>query len=105
MKQTLSTLEAANILFNDEFAGWTYAAAYALVEYLEELEEETGEEMELDRIALRCEFSEYKSAVEAASYFDEDFSEFTDSEAVALAYFDERTNVITFEGGVLIQQF
>lgn len=33
----------------------------ALFDYLEELEQETGEETELDVIALCCRFAEYKS--------------------------------------------
>ena len=101
MKQTLSTLEAANILFNDEFAGWTYGAAYALAEYLEELEEETGEEMELDRIALRCEFSEYKNALEAV----DGIPDAGNTEESALEYLQCNTITIEFEGGIIVQNF
>jgi hypothetical protein len=97
MKIELSTQEAVNILLKD----WSYNAALALVEYYESLEEELGESIDLDRVAIRCDWSEYESAVEAAK----DYSELSDSEQAALAYFRDRTNVITFEGGLLIQKF
>ena len=61
MKETLSTLEIADRLFRDENAGWTYAGAHALAEYLEQLEEDSGEEMEFDRVAIRCDYSEHES--------------------------------------------
>ena len=32
-----------------------------MAEYLEEYEESTGQEMELDVVAIRCDFSEYSS--------------------------------------------
>ena len=101
MKIELNKYEAANILLEDEFANWSRAAAVALVEYYESLEEDLGESIDLDRVAIRCDWIEYKNAVEAAK----DYSELKDSEQAALAYFEERTNVITFEGGLLIQQF
>lgn len=38
MKKTLSTYDIANALHQDKYAGWSYAGAKALAEYLEELE-------------------------------------------------------------------
>ena len=61
MKETLNTHQVANALFKDENAAWTYAGALALAEYLEQFEDDTGEEMELDVVAIRCDFSEYAS--------------------------------------------
>ncbi len=108
MKKTLSTSEAADLLLADDNAGWSYAGARALVEYLENLEDDTGEEMEFDRVALRCDFSEYKSALEAAEEYgwepDED-ADSEDAEEAALEWLNDRTTVITFGGGVIVQQF
>ena len=61
MKKTLSTYEAADILFNDNNANWSRAGALALIEYLEEYEHEAEEELELDVVAIRCDYSEYNS--------------------------------------------
>ncbi len=108
MKQTLTTNQAADLLVADKNAGWSYAGARALVEHLESTEEDTGEEIEFDRVALRCEFSEYESAREAAEECgwepDED-ADSEDAEEAALEWLNNRTTVITFNGGVIIQQF
>jgi hypothetical protein len=76
MKATLTTSEAADILFNDKNANWSYAGARALAEYLEEYEESTGEELEFDYVAIRCDFSEWDSLQDwAADYFSGDWRE------------------------------
>ena len=90
----------------------------ALFDYLEEYEESTGEKVEFDPIALCCEYSEYKSAWEAMEeYQPEDMPTVEDSEgmdlveiqeaseALALEWLQDRTQVLTFEGGVIIQNF
>ena len=45
----------------DENAAWSMAGAYALAEYVEQYEEDCGIEIEFDRVALRCEYSEHES--------------------------------------------
>tara|TARA_R110001632_G_scaffold222981_1_gene354545 strand:+ start:744 stop:1175 length:432 start_codon:yes stop_codon:yes gene_type:complete len=73
MKNTLNTSEAASLLMADENAAWTMAGAYALVEYLEQIEEDCGTEIEFDRVAIRCEYSETESLQEwARCYFADD---------------------------------
>tara|TARA_R110002126_G_scaffold23819_1_gene83206 strand:+ start:1049 stop:1342 length:294 start_codon:yes stop_codon:yes gene_type:complete len=59
MFNTLSTNQAVNELMADEYADWSYEAATALVEWIEDFEENQGEPIEFDPIGLRCEFSEY----------------------------------------------
>ena len=48
MKKTLTTYDIADALCQDENANWSRAGAFALAEWLEEMEESTGEETELD---------------------------------------------------------
>jgi len=112
MKQTLTTEQAADILLQDDNAAWTYKGARALIEHLEQMEEETGQEIEMDRIALRCEFTEYASALEAANNYttpeELDVEELDDEEEIeekALEYLQYNTMVIEFKGGVIIQDF
>jgi hypothetical protein len=109
MKQTLTTDQAANLLVADTNAGWSYAGARALVEHLEATEEDTGEEIEFDRVALRCEFSEYASALEAADEYgfepDEDADSEDAIEEAALEWLNDRTMVVAFDGGVIVRQF
>lgn len=61
MINTLTTNQAVTELMADDNANWSYEAATALVEWLEELEDSSGEPIEFDPVALRCEFSEYTS--------------------------------------------
>ena len=58
MINTLSTNQAVTELMADDNANWSYEAATALVEWLEELEDSSGEPIEFDPVALRCDFSE-----------------------------------------------
>lgn len=114
MKTTLSTSQAAHELLRDTNANWSRAGAYALVEHLEQLEEDCGTEIEFCPVAIRCDYSEYSSALEAA--LDQGFDPETDldgegeededdKEENALGWLQYRTQVIEFEGGVIIQSF
>jgi hypothetical protein len=116
MKETLTTGNAASRLYEDENAGWSYAGARALVEYLEELENDIGEEIEFDRVALRCEYTEYGSAeeaVEACNSGDyDDLKEQSDGDAddlkeLCMEYLRKRTAVILIpeSDGVIIQKY
>jgi len=109
MKQTVTRSD-----FIDAFRdmgredNFSYAGLCALFDWLEELGEETGQECELDVIALCCEFSEYGSALEACENYDfepdEDDDE-DDQEDEALDWLRQRTAIITFPGGIIIQDF
>jgi hypothetical protein len=114
MKKTLSTTEAAQFLINDENANWSRAGAYALIEYLEQLEEDTGEEIEFDAVALRCDYSEYESLQEWANdYFvdwrsdliieEEDGDDDIDDEI--RRYIQDHGTLIEFEGGIIVSSF
>ena len=58
MKHTLDHYEIVNALLNDENAIWTRLGANALAQELEEYEESTGEELEFDIVAIRCDWNE-----------------------------------------------
>ena len=117
---TLNTYQIADALKNDTCARWSYNGSLALAEYLEEYEESTGEEIELDVCAIRCDFSEYSSALECAleygwspeaSILDDDDNLRPDDEVeeeneeLALKWLENRTQVISFDGGIIIAQF
>ena len=108
MKITLTTYRIAGYLMQDTSAKWSRSGAYALADYLQELEDSTGEEQELDVVAIRCDFSEYLSAVEAAGEYgwSAEPDEYDDAnEAAALAWLSDKTSVISFDGGVIIATF
>jgi hypothetical protein len=113
MKLTLTTSSAVELLKADQYARWSRAGARALVEHLEELEEDTGEEIEFDAVAIRCDYSEHESALQAAlaqgfepnPNLGEGTQSEEDKEADALAWLQDQTQVIKFEGGVIVTNF
>lgn len=56
---TMTVREMADSLLSDDNASWTRSGAYALAEYFDELSDDIGEPIEWDRVAVRCDFSEY----------------------------------------------
>jgi|DEB0MinimDraft_6_1074348.scaffolds.fasta_scaffold07398_6 hypothetical protein len=115
MKNTLSTYDVATALFKDKHANWSLGGALALAEYLEEYEESTGEELELDVIALRCDFSEYKSLKDWQVEFTDGNSDLDQSLAEAkndderddlvIEYIEERGTLLRFDGGIIVSTF
>ena len=113
MKNTLDTSEAASLLMADENAAWSMAGAFALVEYLEQIEEDCGTEIEFDRVAIRCEYSEYTDLIDWACFYygadawreslgvDEDVDE---DEAISI-YIHEHGQLIEFDGGIIVSEF
>jgi hypothetical protein len=102
---TLSTYDIADCLLRDSNACWTRAGAFALAEYLQEMEESTGEQIEFDAVAIRCDYSQWSSAVEAynETSAEENLSEDDeDSEEKALEWLRDNGQVIEFDGGVII---
>lgn len=75
---------------------FSYQGKIALFEHLEQMEEETGHEMEYDPIAIRCDFTEYASLEEIQSSYPS-------IESMDDLY--DNTYVIEFEAGIIIQNF
>lgn len=95
------------MLLADTNARWSYNGARALVEHLEEMEEDCGIEIELDVVAIRCDWRQYTSASEAADEYGWEW----DGEAPDMREHDaadwlrQQTIVLDFEGGVIVQLF
>ena len=116
MYKQLTTSQVVEALWS-ESSSWSYAGATALAGYLEEIEEGAGEEMELDVVAIRCDWAEYSTAVAAIRDYcgpdeldedelDEDELDEDEKEAAARDYLRERTAVIEIPaGGVIVQAF
>jgi hypothetical protein len=73
MKQSINVYQFERAFKNmDRGDQFSYDGLKALFGYLEEYEEDTGEDVELDVIALCCEYAEYDSLKEfQADYGDE----------------------------------
>lgn len=116
MKTTLSTSHAAEILANDENSSFSRLGAYALVQHLEELEDSTGEEMEFDSVAIRCDYSEYDSLTDwAEDYFagdnwrdnvncDADANDDKLDEKIR-EYIQDHGQLIEFSSGIIVSSF
>lgn len=59
IKNTLSVSQLADLLRDDDNAGWSYCGAGVLAQYIEDLSDDIGEDIEADIVAIRCDFSEY----------------------------------------------
>ena len=71
IKQTVNEYEFRRAFETIRPDNFTYEGLGALYEYLEELSEGTGEDIELDVIAICCDYTEY-SEDEAREEFDID---------------------------------
>ena len=106
MKRTITEHE-----FIDGFKGsyadsFTYEGKKALFEYFEQLEEDTGFDMEFDPIAIHCDFTEYDDFAEFLDEYEDYAKEHNIKEIDDIA---EHTQLIRYDGGLdhkfIIQQF
>lgn len=112
MKQTVTEsrfIQAFREMRPEQFSR---AALVALFDYLDQLEQDLGEETELDVIGLCCEWTEYADAIEAAEAYGWEAPEVPEgeerddtSDRLALEYLQDNTHVVEFEGGVLVLNF
>ena len=79
---------------------FSYQGKKALYEYLNELGEDLGEPIELDVIALCCEFTEYSSLQE----FNNDYG-YTIGEINSIDEIEYYTTVIKIDESFIIQDF
>lgn len=108
MKTTLTQHEAADMLMKSEAFGTgkdAYSLCYSMAQYLEEYEECTGEELELDPIAIRCEYRVI-TLDEAVSDYQIP-ADLIDNDDYMLAWLEDHTTVIEtdIDDTYIIQEF
>ena len=96
MKQSINEYQFINA-FSDT-SNFSYAGLSALYDYLEQLEDDIGEEIELDVIALCCGFAEYDSLEEFQADYSEDYQTIGDIES-------DTTVIMIDDDSFIIQQF
>ena len=80
MKDTVDTWKFRNEMVNH---GFTVQGSLALFDYLEQLEEGCGIELEYDPIAFRCDYNEYESFEQLKRDYDvEDLNELENNTTV-----------------------
>ena len=83
---------------NFERDNFSYDGLKALFEYLEEYEDSTGEEVELDVIALCCDYMEYDSLKE---YNDDYGTKYSEIDAIQ----NDTTLIKIDDNSFIIQQY
>ena len=96
MKQSVNMYQFERAFNNmDRGEQFSYDGLKALYEYLEEYEEDTGTEVELDVIALCCEYAEYDSLKEFQADYGEKYESIEAiSDATALIPIDDNAFII-----------
>ena len=100
----LSNYIAANLLLNRSESNFSIAGAEALAKYFEELEEEIGEELEFDPVAIAIEYSELRieEALDSYQVLKEEYKKGED----VIEILEEYTTVIKIdEDKIIIKDF
>ena len=98
MKQSVNMYDFERAFKNFERDNFSYDGLKALFEYLEEFEDGTGEEVELDVIALCCEYAEYDSLKE---YNDDYGTKYSEIDAIQ----NDTTLIKIDDNSFIIQQY
>jgi hypothetical protein len=69
--QTVNKSQFIDNLLGDDYASWTYEEAGALFDYYEDYSDSTGEDVELDRVAIRCEWTRADSIGEVMEDYED----------------------------------
>ena len=96
MKTTVNQSEFIDAFHRyDRYDQFGYDALCSLFDYLEQMEDDCGEEMELDVIALCCDYS-VDSVADIASNYSIDIDGLDDDEAqeAVLEYLQDNTTVV-----------
>ena len=98
MKQSVNMYDFERAFKNFERDNFSYDGLKALFEYLEEYGDGMGEEVELDVIALCCEYMEYDSLKE---YNDDYGTKYSEIDAIQ----DDTTLIKIDDNSFIIQQY
>jgi len=112
MKETVNESRFLDVFRQVRPNQFSRNALVALFEHLEELERDLGEETEFDPIALCCDWTEYKDAIEAAEAYGWEAPDVAEgeerddtSDRKALEFLSDQTHAVEFEGGILVLNF
>jgi len=112
MKETVNESRFLDVFRQVRPNQFSRNALVVLFEHLEELERDLGEETEFDPIALCCDWTEYKDAIEAAEAYGWEAPDVAEgeerddtSERKAWEWLADNTQVIGFEDGYLVLNF
>lgn len=112
MKETVTQSRFLDVFRQVRPNQFSRNALVALFDYLDQLEQDLGEEQELDVIAICCDWTEYKDPIAAAEAYGWEAPEVPEgeerddtSDRKALEYLQDNTHVVEFDGGILVFNF
>ena len=96
MKQTINFTDFCDAFIDSQYQeNFTYDGKRALFDYLEQYEQDTGEEIELDICAICCDYSEDPLSEVLENYSLEDLDELRDRTMVV--DFDEASGLVIYQ--------
>ena len=110
MKQSVNNSDF-HTAFNQMGRGdqFTYQGLNALFSYLEEYEQDCETEIELDVIALCCDYSEHESLEAWADDYGADMGDAPEDEderdEEIRSYIQDNGQLIEFDGGIIVSSF
>lgn len=96
MKNTVNFSQFCDGFSGNYANGFSYAGKQALFDYLRKLEEDTGEDIEFDPIAICGDYTEYKNLEEC----QKDYNDIETIEEL-----EDNTNFIPVGDGFIIQDY
>lgn len=115
LKQIINIAQGADILAQNKENWFTMKGAEILLQYLEDLSEDTWQDIEFDEIAIRCDYSEYTFEELSKDYnygylledIDFDINDLDDDDKEKILNFlkTETTVLEVDEDTVIIQNF
>ena len=92
----------------DRENNFTYWGRVALFEYFEQLEEDLGEEIDFDPIAICCDFTQYESLDELNEVYGKDFKDLEEvgdyTQVIEVTALDTKTMEYV-DGGFIVQDW
>ena len=112
MKETVTQSRFLDVFRQVRPNQFSRNALVALFDYLDQLEQDLGEEQELDVIAICCDWTEYADPIEAAEAYGWEAPEVEEgeerddtSDRKAIEFLQDNTRVVEFDGGILVLNF
>ena len=104
MIQTINEYQFADAFKSIRPDNFSYEGLKALYDYLEQYEDDTGDQIELDVIAICCDYTEYENLKEFKNDYGKEFSNIDKRFKYSI---EDNTTLIPIEGtdGFIIQNF
>lgn len=106
MKQTINFYQFEQAFKSSRPNNFSYYGLKALFNYLEEYEDDCGEELELDVIDICCDYTEYENLKEFQENYGEEYETLEDiQDATQIIAIDTEDEINEGEGSFIIQNF